>query len=185
MKRVVFSAAAVLAGGFVFAGSAIAARPGDVEVGAQYAITTHSESTVPDLNPDAVLVHADYYLNRHLSVQGRVSVANGNDEIRLGSERIVLKLKHIYAAYAVGHLPITGAWELYGMAGMANVKESATGTTSSATYYVSSTENKFSYGGGVRFQLNRHWLLGLEYVSYYSESSYSTSAMGVGASYRF
>lgn len=185
MKRVTLSAAAILASGFVVAGAAMAANPGGLEVGAQYAVMTHSESELPDFNPDDVLVHADYYFSRYLSVQGRVSVAGGNDQVRVGSDRIYLRLDHIYAAYAVGHLPIGRAWEVYGMLGVANVKESATLTTSTNTYHASSTERKFSYGGGVRFQLNRRWRLGLEYVSYYKESTFSMSALGVGASYSF
>ncbi len=87
----------------------------------------------------------------------------------------------IYGGYLKGNYPFSNKFDMYVVAGYAETKLSDEGDSDS--------DGSFSYGIGANYQVNKAWSVGLNYISYYSDSDedigidYDT--LGLNATYKF
>lgn len=87
--------------------------------------------------------------HRHFGVEGEASIGVSDDEVPLGIPGGTIELKHDIAAYAVGYLPISPRFELFGRVGYgtSDFETSASGIT---------TEESFD---GVNYGVGANWFI--------------------------
>jgi len=174
-------------------------KTGSSYVGAEYTMLTVSPEFLPDLDLSALGVRGGYYFNKYFSVEGRLAFGVGDDsiseivDIGFGPETATLKFNLEYAlgVYAVGHIPLTEQFQLYGLVGLtqASVKVDAA-IPSLGSDSNSYDDNSLSYGVGAEFDMTKNLSLGVEYVSYISDGdieglSYDSDGLGITLNYLF
>jgi len=87
--------------------------------------------------------------NRHFGAEGEASIGVSDDELPLGIPGARAELSHDLAAYAVGYLPISPNFELFGRIGYGttNVEVTASG---------SATDDSFD---GVNYGVGANWFI--------------------------
>jgi opacity protein-like surface antigen len=100
-------------------------------------------------------------------------------------------LEYALGVYAVGHIPLTEQFQLYGLVGLtqASVKVDAA-IPSLGSDSNSYDDNSLSYGVGAEFDMTKNLSLGVEYVSYISDGdieglSYDSDGLGITLNYLF
>jgi len=164
----------------VLSDGAMAVEAGKGYLGAQYGFVTYSESGIPDYNPSALVVRGGYHFSQYVSVEGRYGFGVSDDTNTILGVDVKLKIDNLYGLYAVGHLPLSKSFELYGVAGFSSGKltASALGVSDSAS------EDDLSFGVGAEFFMNRV-SFSLEYMSYMRKSDFDVSAFGLGVNFMF
>lgn len=163
---------------------AAADKTGRGYVGALYTMLTLSPDGAPDYDLAALGVRGGYYFNKYFSVEGRLAVGTG-DDTQVG---IKVELNNVYGVYAVGHLPLSEKFQLYGLVGY--TKQDVTLTDVSIPVSVDDDDSDFSYGVGLEFDMTNNLSLGAEYVSYFSNGevlagTYDTTGIGIHLNYLF
>ena len=163
--------------------TAEADKTGKSYVGAGYTMLTVSPEGGPDFDLSA------------LGVRGGVgddSVSETGD-IGFGPETLTLTIDLDYSlgVYAVGHIPLTERFQLYGLAGL--TKHEITLEACAASVGCGSEgfdDNDLSFGVGAEFDMTKNLSLGLEYVSYFTDGDieglkYDTDGLGLTVNYIF
>ena len=180
--------------------NAVAAdKTGRGYVGAGYTMLTVSPEGGPDLDLSALGVRGGYYFNKYFSVEGRLAFGVGDDsvsetvDIGSGPEPATLKfeLDHSIGVYAVGHIPLTEQFQLYGLVGF--TKQSVTVDASIPSLGSGSDsydDSGLSFGVGAEFDMTKNLSLGVEYVSYITDGdieglSYDADGLGITLNYLF
>lgn len=176
--------------------NAMAARDnaGKAYVGVGYtALTISPEGDAPDWDLGVLGVRGGYYFNNYFSVEGRLGFGVADDTQSVDLPPVVdLKVEQDYniGVYAVGHLPLSDRFKLYGLVGFtkAEVTLSIPGASES------SDDTDFSYGAGVEFDMTKNWSLAAEYTSYISDGEvqvgggtgkYDATGLGIAVNYNF
>jgi len=182
-------------------GNAVAAdKTGRGYVGAGYTMLTVSPEGGPDLDLSALGVRGGYYFNKYFSVEGRLAFGVGDDSVSgtidipgvgtfTGTETV--SLNYSLGVYAVGHIPLTAQFQLYGLAGFTkheiNDEICVTGLGCVDEDF---DDNDLSFGVGAEFDMTKNLSLGVEYVSYFTDGDieglkYDTDGFGITLNYIF
>jgi outer membrane immunogenic protein len=169
-------------------------------VGAGYTMLTVSPEGGPDLDLSALGVRGGYYFNKYFSVEGRLAIGVGDDSITetvfdpvLGfiTGTLTTSLDYSLGVYAVGHIPVTEQFQLYGLAGFTqhsvNLEVCVTGFGCDDESY---DDSDLSFGVGAEFDMTKNLSLGVEYVSYFTDGEiedlkYDTDGLGITLNYIF
>ena len=119
-------------------------------VGAAYTAVKVSPEGGSDLDLGALGVRGGYYFNKYFSVEGRLAFGISNDDD--------VELDSLIGIYALGHLPLSDRFQLYGLIGGSSVDVSYPGG--------GGDDSGLSYGVGGEFDMTKNWSLGAEYTSY-------------------
>ena len=99
---------------------------------------------------------------RYLGVEGEAAIGVDSDRSYIGSTPINTKLKHSFAGYGVGYLPLSQKFDLFGRVGYGtNRLKISTPLASDSTSFES-----WNYGGGVQYHFDDANGLRAEYTRY-------------------
>ena len=184
---------------FSAAATAEADKTGRGYVGAGYTMLTVSPEGGPDLDLSALGVRGGYYFNKYFSVEGRLAFGVGDDsvsevvDIGAGPETATLTfdLDYSLGVYAVGHIPLTDQFQLYGLVGFTQ-HEITVGASipSLGSDSEGFDDSDLSFGVGAEFDMTKNLSLGVEYVSYFTDGDieglkYDTDGLGITLNYIF
>ena len=154
--------------------NAVAAdKTGKGYVGVGYSMMTVSPELLGDYDLSALGVRGGYFFNKYFSVEGRLAFGIGDDSKTYtdGIDFVTLKLEldNSIGVYALGHIPVSDQFELYGLIGFTQVEVtgSASGTLGSGSD--SYSDSDLSFGVGAEFNMTPALSLGLEYTSYITD----------------
>ena len=178
---------------------AAADKTGRGYVGVGYTMLTVSPEGGPDLDLGALGVRGGYFFNKYFSVEGRLAFGVADDsltetvDVGAGPETATLTLDLDYSlgVYAVGHIPLTEQFKLYGLAGFTKHEVTLGATIPSlGSDSESFDDSDFSFGVGAEFDMTNNWPLGVEYVSYFTDGDldglkYDTDGIGITLNYIF
>ena len=178
---------------------AAADKTGRSYVGVGYTMLTVSPEGGPDLDLGALGVRGGYFFNKYFSVEGRLAFGVADDSISetvdVGSgpetATLTLDLDYSLGVYAVGHIPLTEQFQLYGLAGF--TKHEVTLEACAASVGCDSEsfdDSDFSYGVGAEYDMTKNLSLALEYTVYFSDGDidglkYDTDGIGIALNYNF
>ena len=170
-------------------------------VGGVYTMLTVSPEGLPDFDLSALGVRGGHYINKYFSVEGRLAFGVGDDSLSVigdlglgfGPETLTLAfdLDYSLGVYAVGHIPLTEQFQLYGLVGL--TKQEITLEACAASIGCDSDgigDSDLSFGVGAEFDVTRNLSLGLEYISYLTDGDiygvkYDTDGIGLTVNYLF
>jgi len=179
--------------------TAEADKTGRGYVGAGYTMLTVSPEGGPDLDLSALGVRGGYYFNKYFSVEGRLAFGVGDDsvseviDIGFGPETATLKFSLDYSlgVYAVGHIPLTEQFQLYGLVGFTQHEVTVDASIPSlGSDSEGFDDSDLSFGVGAEFDMTKNLSLGVEYVSYFTDGDidglkYDTDGLGITLNYIF
>jgi len=140
-------------------------KTGKAYVGVGYSMVTVSPDLLPDFDVTTLGVRGGYYFNKYFSVEGRLGMGVGDDTQNVpGFGDVTLEMDTMLGAYAVGHLPLSEQFQLYGLAGLtsASSKFKSPGFADS-----SEDETGLSFGVGAEFDMTKNWSVAFEYTSWF------------------
>jgi outer membrane immunogenic protein len=160
-------------------------------VGVGYSMFTVSPQFLPDFDLSSLGIRGGYYFNKYFSVEGRIGFGVGDDTQNIpGFGDITLEMDTMFGVYAVGHIPLTDRFQLYGLAGLT----SADSTFKSPGFPdESESETDLSFGVGAEFDMTKNWSLAVEYTSYFRDAEiddsggieYDSDGFGIAVNYIF
>lgn len=163
----------------LLANTAVCAAPGQPYVGGQYAITTyHNDTGTEDADMGVLMFRLGTEINPNFSVEGRLGLGISDDTAGITT----LETDSILGVYAIGRLPVSKDFDVYGVLGYTRVELTL---TVSGLGSISSDDTDISYGVGGEMQINDKWSASLEYMNYYDEGVEEITALSLGANYRF
>jgi len=114
-----------------------------------YGSIGYSQLSAEDGELGAVTGRIGAQFNPHFGIEGEASVGVSDDEIPVGIPGGRIELKHDVAAYAVGYLPVSPNFELFGRVGYgsSNFEVTASGL---------STDESFD---GVNYGVGANWFI--------------------------
>lgn len=149
-------------------------KTGKGYVGVGYSPVTFSvDGADPDWDLAALAVRGGYYFNKYFSVEGRLGFGVGDDTQNVSvapPEDIKVEIDYMLGVYAVGHLPLSDRFQLYGLVGY--TKGELTATLAQTGESSSDDDADLSYGVGAEFDMTKNWSLAAEYTSYFDGASY-------------
>jgi opacity protein-like surface antigen len=155
------------------------AATGDNYAGGQYAITTyHNDTGTEDADMGVLMFRLGKEINPNLSVEGRLGIGIADDTAGITT----LETDSILGIYAIGRLPVSKDFDVYGVLGYTRIELTL---TISGLGSVSSDDTDISYGLGGEFRVDDKWSVNLEYMNYYDEGIEEVTALSLGANYRF
>lgn len=169
--------------------TAMAASPGDSYFGVGYSQLTYSEDGLPDFNPTMLGFRAGYYLNKNFSVEGRFGFGIGDDTVQLTNYPtpfgpftgdVSVEVDNIIGIYAVGHLPASDNFGIYGFFGFNQADITATATSGGLSYSYSDDDSDMAYGIGIDIKVGQKSSINVEYGNFYDEDNVSVDAITVG-----
>ena len=136
-----------------------------------------------DAEPGAINVFVGYEFNKYLAVEGLLG--RGIYDDRVSNQSFAIELDSIIGISAVGIMPLSDSFSLYGKLGFAQVEyEDDTGRTGDGSGAM--------YGVGAAFDISETTTFNVEYVRY-PDGDYDTSntfdietnAFNLGVSFKF
>jgi len=187
--------------------NAVAAdKTGRGYVGVGYTMLDVSPESGPSYDLSALGVRGGYYFNKYFSVEGRLAIGVGDDTQVVGSEfdpglgttitySVNVELDYSIGVYAVGHIPLTEQFQLYGLVGFTQheITTELCGSALGVTVCPVSgggDDSDLSFGVGAEFDMTKNLSLGVEYVSYFTDGEiegdkYDTDGLGITLNYLF
>ena len=128
-------------------------------------------------------------IHPNLSVEGMLGMGLGDDTksvvINNITAKSTVKVNNFMGAYLRAHTLLTPELEVFGRAGFARMKLSVTEVVGGKTEKNSSTDNSFSYGLGMNYNLNKTTYVGLDVTRYNTEGKSKVQGVSLTAGYRF
>lgn len=115
-----------------------------------YGSLGYSQMDGADGDLGAVTARLGTRLNRNLGFEGELSTGVKDDDITVGLTTGSLKLDYDAAAYAVGYLPLSDNFELFGRAGYGTTQVKA----DVAGFTQTEDGESFNYGAGANWWFN-------------------------------
>ncbi len=115
-----------------------------------YGSLGYSQMDGADGDLGAVTARLGTRLNRNLGFEGELSTGVKDDDISVGAIDGSLKLDYDAAAYAVGYLPLSDNFELFGRAGYGTTQVKA----DVAGFTQTEDGESFNYGAGANWWFN-------------------------------
>ncbi|WP_170230880.1 porin family protein [Spiribacter vilamensis] len=167
----------------------MAANAGDAYVGGGFTRTSYDEQGAPEFNPSALIGRLGYYVTDNIAVEGRLGFGLSSDETsaRLNGMNVTgeLDIERLAGAYAVAHLPVTGAMSVYGLAGFSYAEAEITASAGGLSGSLTRDDTGFSYGVGAQAGLTEAISGYVEWASYLDQDAYEATGITIGASYGF
>ncbi len=139
-----------------------------------------------DSEPSAINFVVGRELNKYFAVEGLLNKGIYDDKVSGAGANFAFELNYAIGASAVGILPISETFNVYGKLGLARVEyeDDARGSADASGAI---------YGAGATFDINKQFSLNAEYIQYpdgdYDGSSVfddvETSAFNIGVSFKF
>lgn len=153
-------------------------------VGVGYTMLSFSPEGGPDFDLSALGVRAGYFYNKYFSLEGRLALGVGDDTqyVSVLATDVTVELGSMLGIYAVGHIPLSETFKLYGLVGYSDgeLKFKAAGFSDT-----SESDSDLSFGLGAEFYMTPSASVGIEYTSYISESDYDIDGLGITLNYTF
>lgn len=162
--------------------AAMSGNPGQTYIGAQYGLISEDEPGFETSNPTAIIGRFGNFINRDISVEGRIGVGVQDDTTHDFGIDFTLDIDSILGVYAVGHLNLEGPSSLYGLIGFTRVE-----ATASAPGFGSDTssENGLSFGVGADIGVGNNAAINIEYIQYLNKSDVDLTALGLGFTFNY
>ena len=139
----------------------------------------YNEDGLDTVTPAAVMATVGARLSPNLAIEGRIGGGLG----RTDTNSYGVEVRSLYAGYIKGILPLSPAFSIYGLGGVAGVDLKRDFGDAE------SHDTAFSYGVGMEFGLPRGAALNVEYTRLATGINqgydYSTDMASVGVSWRF
>ena len=172
---------------------------GKTYVGAGYTMLTVSPEGGPDFDLGALGVRGGYYFNKYFSVEGRLAFGVADDsfsgtvDVGSGPETgtLTIDLDYSLGVYAVGHIPLTDQFQLYGLAGFTKHEVTLDAYIPSlGSDSESFDDSDFSYGVGAEYDMTKNLSLAAEYIFYFTDGDldglkYDADGIGISLNYNF
>ena len=160
---------------------AFAVEQGETYVGGGLGMINYEEDGVADAEPTALIGRLGYGVADNVAIEGRLGFGLTDDEVTIRGVDVDVEVDQVAGAYVVGYLPVADPFSVYGLAGLTY------GELSANAFGLSFDEDDtdFSYGLGATVDLNDSVSGYAEWVQYFDESSYETSALTIGVNYHF
>jgi opacity protein-like surface antigen len=172
--------------------NAIAAdKTGRGYVGVGYSMFNVSPEFISDFELSSLGVRGGYYFNNYFSLEGRLGLGVSDDTQTIsGFGDITLELDYVLGVYAVGHIPLSERFQLYGLAGITKAE-----STFKSPGFPDETESEtdLSLGVGAEFDMTPNWSLAVEYTSWFRDAEidnsggwkYDADGFGIAVNYIF
>ncbi len=176
MKKLIIAAAAIAGFGTVAQAADTAPEQG-YYVGGVYNLVSYKEDNLDTIKPKALAILAGWNFNKNIAVEGRLGFGAGSDAI----QGVDVKVDSYFSALARGTLPVTDAFDVYGVIGLATGKLKASGFGVT----VSESDTSFSYGVGGEVKFAGRSAVSLEFGRMFSGDGYDVDALSFGYRYHF
>jgi outer membrane autotransporter protein len=128
-------------------------------------------------------------IHPNLSVEGMLGTGLGDDSKTVVIDKIsvksTVKVRNFMGAYLRAHTHLTPEIEVFGRAGFARMTLRATAVAGNMSEKTESTDNSFSYGLGMNYNLNKTTYVGLDLTRYNTEGKSKVQGVSLTAGYRF
>ena len=128
-------------------------------------------------------------IHPNLSVEGMLGTGLGDDSKTVVINKInvksTVKVSNFMGAYLRAHTHLTPEVEVFGRAGFARMNLRATVVAGNMSEKTETTDNSFSYGLGMNYNLNKTTYVGLDVTRYNTEGKSKVQGVSLTAGYRF
>lgn len=125
----------------------------------------------------------------NLSVEGMLGVGLGDDTktvvVNNMTAKATVKVSNFMGAYLRAHTNLTPELEVFGRAGFARMNMRTTVVAGNMSERTNATDNSFSYGVGLNYNLNKTTYLGLDVTRYNTDGKSKVQGVALTAGYRF
>jgi len=180
----------------------IAAASDDDYFGVQYSSLIYEDTSLGEsleFKPTALVARMGSFINRYLAIEARLGLGFSDDEITTTGTNTLLgaydgnigyDINSIFGVYAVGNLPVTDRFDLYGLIGYSSVDAEISFGLSTTKFGVSNlsgndTENGLSYGFGGSVGVMENMSLNLEYMSYLDKDEFVLESINLGVLFNY
>lgn len=172
---------------------AIAATTSLLSIGAQaqglYGEIGYNQLTFKEENrgfgakvePSAIRGIVGYEINPNLAVEGHLGIGLNDDTTRIGGVSVKGEVDNVVGAFIKPKVKLGETVELFGRAGVASTKVSA----SSGGLSASDRGTSFAYGAGASFALTPQLSLNADYMNYYDRKGIKVDGVTVGVGFKF
>lgn len=133
------------------------------------------------VNPSMVRGIIGYELNPNLAVEGMLGLGMQSDDVRVGSASLKGKVDNVAGVFVKPKVKLGDTVELFGRAGVATTKVSA----SAGNLSISDRGTSFAYGGGASFALTPALSINADYMRYYDRKGITVDGINVGVGVKF
>ena len=134
------------------------------------------------LRPEGLRLIVGFDINEFLAAEGMVGTGVNKGSVFNGTNTVTADLKYSVGAFIRPRLQLTDQLEVFGRAGWARSKMSASSTSGNAG---SLSGTDFAYGLGVSYQVTPQWSVNADYMNYFSRGGLRVNGFTVGAGFRF
>ncbi len=128
-------------------------------------------------------------IHPNLSVEGMLGLGLGDDTKTVVVSNITakstVKVNNFMGAYLRAHTHLTPELEVFGRAGVARMTMRATVVAGNMSEKTEFTDNSFSYGLGMNYNLNKTTYVGLDVTRYNTDGKSKVQGVALTAGYRF
>ena len=139
----------------------------------------YNEESLDTITPAAAMVTLGARLSPNIAIEGRIGGGLGRTDVNSYG----VEVRSLYAGYIKGIVPLSPAFSIYGLGGVAGVKLKRDFGEEE------SRESGFSYGVGMEFGLPRGASLNVEYTRLVSGNNqgydFNVDMASVGVAWRF
>ena len=168
---------------------AMATNAGETYIGGGFTRTSYDRPGAPEFNPSALIGRLGYYVTDHVAIEGRLGfgISSDDNDMRFNGARgnAEVDLERLAGAYAIGHLPVTRAVSVYGLAGFSYAEAEITASNGAMSVSQTTDDTGFSYGVGAQAGLTEAVSAYAEWASYLDEDAYEATGITIGATYSF
>lgn len=138
----------VAAGAAVVSAAALTAMPAAAQtVPSLYGTLGYTAVDSDDVTLGAITGRLGARFHQNFGVEGEAAIGVGDDSYTFGTTRVEAELKHSFAAYGVGFLPINEQFELLARVGYGTSKVGV----SAAGVSASDSDESWNYGVGAQY----------------------------------
>jgi outer membrane protein W len=128
-------------------------------------------------------------IHPNLSVEGMLGMGLGDDTktavVSNITAKSTVKVSNFMGAYLRAHTYLTPELEVFGRAGVARMTMRATVVAGNMSEKTDFTDNSFSYGLGMNYNLNKTTYVGLDVTRYNTDGKSKVQGVALTAGYRF
>ena len=125
----------------------------------------------------------------NLAVEGMLGLGLGDDTKTVVvdgvSAKSSVKMNHFMGVYLRANTQLTPDLEVFGRAGFARMNMRSTVVAGNMSEKTNFSDNSFSYGVGMNFNLNKTSYLGLDVMRYNTDGKSKVQGVALTAGYRF
>lgn len=146
--------------------------------GVQYAAITYTEGGIGDLEPTMFVARVGERFDDAFAIEGRFGLAISGDSIPMTS--VEAEISKMAGIYGIGYVELSKEAFLYGLVGVTKAQRKLEPPVLSNT-----TDDYFSYGLGLDYEISDRYKLNIEYTSDLAKSELEISALSIGFTFDF